>query len=53
MWKQWRVKGGKECGEENSGNKEEASLAKADDKTKGKKKKGNKDKKKETRTCNH
>jgi hypothetical protein len=53
MWKQWRVKGGKECGKENSDNKEEASLAKANDKTKGKKKKGDKDKKKETRTCNH
>ena len=53
MWKQWRVKGGKECGKENSDNKEEASLAKANDKTKGKKKKGDKDKKKETPTCNH
>jgi hypothetical protein len=47
------MKGGKDRGEENSDNKEEASLAKADDKTKGKKKKGNKDKKKETQTCNH
>ncbi len=32
------MKGGKERGEENSGDEEEASLAKADDKTKGKKK---------------
>jgi hypothetical protein len=40
MWKQWHVKGRKDCGEENSDDKEEASLAKADDKTKGKKKKG-------------
>jgi hypothetical protein len=45
MWKQWLVKGRKECGEENSDNKEEASLAKANDKTKGKKKKGDKYKK--------
>jgi hypothetical protein len=43
MWKQWRVKGGKECGKENSDNKEEASLAKADDKNNHKKKNGNKD----------
>jgi hypothetical protein len=53
MWKQWHVKGRKDRGKENSDNKEEASLAKADDKTKGKKKKGNKDKKKETQSCNH
>jgi hypothetical protein len=53
MWKQWHVKGRKERGKENSDNKEEASLAKADDKTKGKKKKGNKDKRKETRICNY
>ena len=52
-WKRWLVKGGKESGKENSDNKEEASLAKADDKTKGKKKKGNKDKRKETRICNY
>jgi hypothetical protein len=44
MWKQWCVKGGKDRGEENSDNKEEASLAKANDKTNGKKKKGNKEK---------
>ncbi len=51
MWKQWHVKGRKECGEENSDDKEEASLAKLD-KTKGNwKKKGDKDpKKKETCT---
>jgi hypothetical protein len=53
MWKQWRVKGRKERGKENSDNKEETSLVKANDKTKGKKKKGDKDKKKETCTCNH
>jgi hypothetical protein len=48
-----RVKGRKERGVENSDDEEEASLAKADDKTKGKKKKGDKDKKKEIRNCNH
>jgi hypothetical protein len=53
MWKQWQVKGGKECGMENYDNEEETSLVKANDKTKGKKKKGDKDKKKETCTCNH
>ncbi len=53
MCKQWQVTGGKERGEENSDNKEETSLAKANDKTKGKKNKGDKDKKKETCTCNH
>ena len=37
MWKQWRVKGGKERGEENSDDEEEASLAKTDTKQKGKK----------------
>ncbi len=57
MWKQWRIKGGKEEGKEDD--KEEASLAKTDGKkNKGKGKKGNKDdskdpKKKETCTCNH
>ncbi len=29
MWKQWQVKGGKECGKENSDDGEEASLAKS------------------------
>ncbi len=53
MWKQWQVKGGKECGKENSDNEEGTSLAKANDKSKGKKKKGDKEKKKETCTCNH
>ena len=53
MWTHWCLKGGKERGKENSDNKEETSLAKADDKTKGKKKKGDKDKKKETHNCNH
>jgi len=57
MWKQWRVKGGKERGEENSDDEEETSLAKTDAESKGKKK-GDKDKdtdpkKKETHTCNH
>jgi hypothetical protein len=40
MWKQWRVKGGKDRGKENSDNEEEASLAKANGKTKSKKKNG-------------
>jgi hypothetical protein len=53
MWKQCCVKGRKERGKENSDDKEDASLAKANDKTKGKKKKGNKNKKKETHICNH
>jgi hypothetical protein len=53
MWKQLHAKGRKDRGKENSDCKEEASLAKADDKTKGKKKIGNKDKKKERQTCNH
>jgi hypothetical protein len=53
MWKQWQVKGGKECGMENYDNEEETSLVKANDKTKGKKKKGDKDKKKETCICKH
>ena len=56
MWKQWRVKGGKERGEENSDDEEETSLVKTDDKKKGGKKKGDKDKdlkKKETCTYNH
>jgi len=57
MWKQWRVKGGKECGEENSDDEEETSLAKTAAKSRGKKE-GDKDKetdpmKKETRMCNH
>ena len=46
MWKLWQVKGRKERGKENSDNKEETSLVNANDKTKGKKKKGDKDKKK-------
>ncbi len=55
MWKQQRVKGGKQCGKENSDDKEEVSLEKTDDKTKSNwKKKGDKGpKKKETHTCNH
>ena len=35
MWKQWRVKGGKERGEENSDDEEGTSLAKTDAKSKG------------------
>ncbi len=49
MWKQWRIKGGKEEGEENSQEDKEALLVKSEDK----KKKGKDKKKKETRTCNH
>jgi hypothetical protein len=45
IWKQWRVKGKKEHGKENSDNKEETSL-KTDTKHKGKKK-GDKDKDKD------
>ena len=46
MWKQWRIKGGKEEGEENS-EEEETSLANSDDKKKkGNDKKGDKDGKK-------
>ena len=57
MWKQWRIKGGKEKGEENANNEEETTLSIVDDKVKGKGKgsskgKDNKGKKKETRTCN-
>ena len=57
MWKQWREKGGKERGEENSDDKGKTSLAKTVAKSEGKKK-GVKDKdmdpkKKETRMCNH
>jgi hypothetical protein len=48
MWKQWCMKGRKERGKENSDDKEEASLAKTYYKSKGKKKKGNKDKKGDT-----
>ena len=40
MWKQWRVKGGKERGKENFDDKEDPSLAKADDKTKARRRKG-------------
>jgi len=58
MWKQWRIEGGKEKGEENADDEEEATLSKVDEKTKSKgkdrsKDKDNKGKKKETRTCNH
>ena len=44
MWKQWRIKGGKEEGEENSQEEEEALLAKSDNKKqKGRDKKDDKD----------
>ena len=49
MWKQWRIKGGKEEGEKNSQEDEEASLVKSEDK----KMKGKDKKKKAMRTCNH
>jgi hypothetical protein len=55
MWKQWRIKGGKEKGEEDE---EETTLLKVDEKVKGKgkdcsKEKDGKGKKNETSTCNH
>ncbi len=58
MWKQWRIKGGKEKGKENADDEEETTLSKVDEKGKGKgkdrsKDKDDKGKKKETRTCNH
>jgi len=58
MWKQWRIKGGKEKGKENSDDEEETTLSKVDEKGKSKGKdlsKENHDigEKKETRTCNH
>jgi hypothetical protein len=54
MWKQWRIKGGKES-KENADNKEEVTLSKVDKKvkSKGKDRSKDKDKKKKTRTCNH
>ncbi len=56
MWKQWRIKGGKEKGKKEG--KEETTLAKVDDKAKEKAKgsgkaKDGKSKEKETRMCNH
>ncbi len=56
MWKQWRIEGGKEKGEDKD--EEETTLGKVDDKTKEKAKgsgkpKDGKSKKKETQTCNH
>jgi hypothetical protein len=58
MWKQWRIEGGMEKGEENADDEEETTLSKVDEKSefKGKdrlKDKDDKGKKKETRTCNH
>ncbi len=58
MWKQWRIEGGKEKGEENADDKEETTLSKVDEKGKFKgkdrsKDKDDKGKKKETHTCNH
>jgi homospermidine synthase len=34
MWKQWRIEGGKEKGEENADNENETTLSKVDEKTK-------------------
>ncbi len=53
MWKQWRIKGGKEKGKENANNNKKTTLAKVDDKVKEKGKGGGnrkdgKGKKKET-----
>ena len=57
MWKQCRIEGGKEKGEENANDEEETTLSKVDEKGKKKEKnskdKDDKGKKKETRTCNH
>ena len=58
MWKQWRIEGGKEKGEENADDEDETTLSKVDEKSKHKgkdrsKEKDDKGKKKETRTCNH
>ena len=58
MWKQFRIEGGKEKGEENANNEEETTLSKVDEKGKFKgkdrlKDKDNKGKKKETCTYNH
>jgi len=58
MWKQWRIKDGKEKGKENADNEDETTLSKVDEKTKNKgkdrsKEKDDKGKKKETPTCNH
>jgi hypothetical protein len=57
MWKQWRIKVGKEKGKENANDDEETTLTKVDDKVKEKGKVGGnrkdrKGKKKEIRTCN-
>jgi len=58
MWKQWRIEGGKEKGEENADNEDETTLSKVDEKNKNKgkdcsKEKEDKGKKKMTCTCNH
>jgi hypothetical protein len=58
MWKQWRIEGGKEEGEENADDEDETTSSKVDEKYKHKgkdrlKEKDDKGKKKETRTCNH
>ena len=58
MWKQLRIEGEKEKGEENADDEEETTLSKVEEKVKGKgkdhsKEKDDKGKKKETRTCNH
>ena len=58
MWKQWRIEGGKEKGEETADDEDETTLSKVDEKSKHKgkdrlKEKDDKGKKKETCTCNH
>jgi len=58
MWKQWRIEGGKEKGEENADDEDETTLSKVDEKSKSKgkdcsKDKDDKGKKKETRRCYH
>jgi len=58
MWKQWRIKGGKEKGEENADDEKETTMSKVDKKIKSKEndhsiEKDDKGKKKETHTCNH
>ena len=44
MWKQWRIEGGKEKGEENADDEDETTLSKVDEKTKFKGKDRSKDK---------
>ncbi len=55
MWKQWQIEGGKEKSEENAKDEKEVTLSKVDKKVKSKGKDylKDKDKKRETRSCNH